>query len=145
MIWITLGIVALAGVGVAVWYFFFGPGKKIVVGGGGGNVVGGGGGDVAVGGGGEAIRRPKYTCPIIEKCEISGPPICDRGEIPVPGAWVLTRTAEGVKCSQIRHRPCDYATCYTPKFETKEECESQCIQEEVERRDSRPVLEPKKS
>jgi len=146
MIWITLGIVALAGVGVAVWYFFFGPGKKIVVGGGGGNVVGGGGGNVVVGGGGgEAIRRPKYTCPIIEKCEISGPPICDRGEIPVPGAWVLTRTAEGVKCSQIRHRPCDYPTCYTPKFETKEECESQCIQGEVERRDSRPVLEPKRS
>jgi len=144
MIWITLGIAALlAGVGVAIWYFFFGPGKK-------NNktpttVVGGGGENVVAGAGGEAIRRPKYTCPIIEKCEISGPPICDRGEVPVPGAWVLTRTAEGVKCSQIRHRPCDYATCYTPKFETKEECESQCIQEEVERRDSRPVLEPKKN
>ena len=144
MIWITLGIVALAGVGVAVWYFFFGPGKKnnktltTVVG-------GDDGGNVVAGGGGEAIRRPKYTCPIIEKCEITGPAICDRGEIPVPGAWVLTRTVEGVKCSQIRHRPCDYATCYTPKFETKEECESQCIQEEVERRDSRPVLEPKRS
>ena len=144
MIWITLGIVTLAGVGVAVWYFFFGPGKKktpttVVGGDDGGNVVAGGGG------GEEAIRRPKYMCPIIEKCEISGPPICDRGEIPVPGAWVLTRTAEGVKCSQVRHRPCDYPTCYTPKFQTKEECESQCIQEEVERRDSRPVLEPKRS
>lgn len=139
-IWITL---ALAGIGVAIWYFFFGPGKSknklIVVGGGGGS------NNVVDGGDSAAITRPKYTCPIVERCEISGPPICDRGEIPVPSSWVLTRTAGGVKCSQIRIRPCDYATCYTPKFETEEECKSQCIQEEVERRDARPVLGPKPS
>jgi len=143
MIWITLGIAALlAGVGVAIWYFFFGPGKTLTT------VVGGGGGENVVAGGGGAkgdSGAVKYTCPIIEKCEISGPPICDRGEVPVPGAWVLTRTAEGVKCSQIRHRPCDYATCYTPKFETEEECRAECIRPDVDRRDSRPVLEPKKN
>lgn len=151
MLLIIAVLVIIAG-GIATWYFVFGPGRtpmgaKATE----GTKATGAAATVentttatASEGEGTDVR---YECPIVERCEISGTTVCDRGDVIRPAGWVLTRTADdGIKCSQIRKRQCESARCYTPVFETEAECSATCIRGEGDRRDSaRPTLEPKRS
>jgi hypothetical protein len=147
MLLITAVLVIIAG-GIATWYFVFGPGRKAAPTGSkaaAGTEATGAAATVentTTASEGTGVR---YECPIVERCEITGPTVCDRGDVVKPAGWVLTRTADdGIKCSQIRKRQCESARCYTPVFETEAECSATCIRED--RRDSaRPTLEPKKS